>query len=220
MSETSNDNIIQKEDSKTPVVKFEESISSSNSSQNDNDNIYFSSNNLLLKNDFCSKTNPSRQSNNRLGLFDSEDLELTKKNLFNSTIKKLEDQKINEGLSTDRTSVIKVKNYNSPRKRYSVFKLIEKDKKYKKDLNSLFLEQKKQNEMANKKKERMDVYGNVINRRNRRKVRISFIDEINNVPLANVVDIESYKNYNYMVGIPKEEKVNKISANCLCCSIY
>ena len=152
MSETSNDNIIQKEDSKTPVVKFEESISSSNSSQNDNDNIYFSSNNLLLKNDFCSKTNPSRQSNNRLGLFDSEDLELTKKNLFNSTIKKLEDQKINEGLSTERTSVIKVKNYNSPRKRYSVFKLIEKDRKYKKDLNSLFLEQKKQNEMQNKKK--------------------------------------------------------------------
>ena len=71
-------------------------------------------------------------------------------------------------------------------------------------------------------RERRDVYGNLICKKNRRKVRVTFADEIDeDKPLASVIDIESYKNYNYIFGMPKEDTINKnISTNCQCCILF
>ena len=66
----------------------------------------------------------------------------------------------------------------------------------------------------------MDIYGNIINKKNRKKIKISFIDNITNQPLVNVIDIESFKNYNYIDGIPQEEKMYNISSKCQCCLIF
>ena len=51
---------------------------------------------------------------------------------------------------------------------------------------------------------------------------LSFADEIDeDKPLASVIDIESYKNYNYIFGMPKEDTINKnISTNCQCCILF
>ena len=221
MSENSDDS--QKINEKPLEIKVESSISSNNS-QNDGD-IFFSSNlisklsksNIETKIPATSRTFHDSDSKEK-GLFDSEDICIQKKNLFdlnNTPITKSEYKKPNDALSTEPGS-IKVKNIKSPNKRYSVFKLIEKDKKFKKD--PLFIEPKKEGESP--KKQRRDIYGNVINKKNKRKIKISFIDKVANQPLADIIDIECFRKYNYLEGIPKEEKLKNINTNCQCCSIF
>ncbi len=142
-----------------------------------------------------------------------------KKNLFgsnNTPIHKMRNKKLNDALSTDPGS-IKVKNIKSPKKRYSVFKLVEKDKKYKKEYH--LKELKKEIDLP-KKKERTDIYGNVINKKNKKKIKVSFIDKITTQPLAEVIDIESFRKFNYVQGFPKEGKMNNLNINCQCCSIF
>ena len=226
MNDNSQENVTHKEESKPFAIKLQEqeSIDSSNNSQNsqNEDDLYFSSNFLISKSDFCSKTiQPNSNSNNKLDIFDSEDILLKKKNLFNTTcLQKSDNKEISEGISTDQGSVIKVRNYNSPRKRYSVFKLIEKDKRNKKDLSPFFVKKKEDESPVPEKKERTDIYGNIINKKNKKKVKVSFVDDVTNQPLTNVIDIESYKKYNYIFGIPKEEKLNNITSNCVCCIVF
>ena len=71
------------------------------------------------------------------------------------------------------------------------------------------------------KKERVDRFGTVINKKNKRKVKITFCDQIRFEPLINVVKIESFKKYNFMMGMPKEDKYLGISKNnCQCCILY
>ena len=77
-------------------------------------------------------------------------------------------------------------------------------------------------ENDNTSRERRDVYGNLICKKNRRKVRVTFADEIEEEkPLASVIDIESYKKYNYIFGMPKVDTINKnITTNCQCCNVF
>ena len=194
-------------------IKLKQSLDSSNDSRNE-DEIFFSSNCLLMKNNLMSKTQP--QKNKKGKIFDSMDLEIKKK-LFVSEIAQKSDNKRNsEAISTEPTS-IKVKNYKSPKKRFSVIKLIEKNKRNKKDI-SRFAIKKEEKETSPEKKERTDIYGNVICKKNKKNVKVSFVDKVTSQPLVNIVDIESFKNYNYIYGIPKEEKIDK-NTNCQCCII-
>ena len=219
MSESSEENIEQKYGSK-PLVLNLHSLDDSNSSQNDD--IIFSSNFLLSKYDYGSKTSVTTRSNNK-NILTSEDILIEKKNLFNSTsnpINRVDKRKWDDVLSTE-PGLIKVKNYNSPSKKYSVFKLIEKDKKSKKEFKFQLSDLKKEKEEKTpNKKERYDIYGNVINKKNKKNFKVSFIDTVTQQPLADVIDIECFRKYNYTVGIPKEEKINNISTNCQCCFIY
>jgi hypothetical protein len=230
MSESSGDNKENKETIEPITVKVEESEESSSSSRkDDDDDVYFPSNiENIQKLNFISNTTSSKPTNNNLETLDSDRLHL-KKNLFRSnSLQKSDSKKASEALSTsrgsDKGSFIRVRNYNSPRKRYSVFKLIEKDKRYKKDINSLFFDQKKNNSKIEKEKvkvkERTDIYGNIINKKNKRKVKVSFIDRVTEQPLVKVIEIKSYKNFNYIEGLPKEEKLGKVKTICVCCSIF
>ena len=87
----------------------------------------------------------------------------------------------------------------------------------------------------NEKIERMDRYGTVINKKNRKKIKVTFIDEINNNnncnnnnnnknnKLISVIKIESFKKYNIILGMPKEDYYlgnNKNISICKCCVIY
>ena len=54
----------------------------------------------------------------------------------------------------------------------------------------------------------------------KKKIKVSFIDKVTHQPLCKVIDIESFRNFNYNEGIPKEEKIKKISTNCQCCSVF
>lgn len=217
LDEKSDDNFEKKSEDKSQNQSKDKSKDSSSNSEKSSEEVYFSTNYNVPKLNFNLKTIQPHKTNEKMGVFDSEDIELKK----NTEIKK-----INEAISTDRgterDSVIKIRNTNSHRKRYSVFKLVEKDKRYKKDLNSVFLDQKKVNETNETaiKKERTDIYGNIINKKNKKKVKVSFADKDNNKPLVNVVEIKSYKNFNYIEGMPKEREVKKVDTLCVCCSVF
>ena len=227
MSEISEDNKESKETIEPVTVKVEESEESSSSSKKDDDDDLYSPSHpeFIKKLNFISNTTSSKPANNNIGALDSDRSDL-KNNLFRTdSLQKSDSKKASEQLSTsrgsDKGSFIKVRNYHSPRKRYSIFRLIEKDKRYKKDINSLFLDPKKNNSKNEneKVKERTDIYGNIINKKNKRKVKVSFIDKVTEQPLAKVIEIKSYKNFNYIEGMPKEEKSGKVKTTCVCCSI-
>jgi hypothetical protein len=227
MNESSEESSDQKAEIKAsgPLsIQLHSIDSSSNSSQNE-DNIYFSSK-YLSKYVISSKattTNKSLQLSNNKDIFNSDDIFLKKQNLFTHTdspIQKVKERKSKDDLST-QPGMIKVKNLSSPKKRYSVFKLVEKEKKTKKEFISPFIEHKKRKEIETPiKKERHDIYGNVINKKNKKNIKISFIDKATQKPLVNIIDIECFRNYNYVSGIPNEEHMKKITSNCQCCLIF
>ena len=54
---------------------------------------------------------------------------------------------------------------------------------------------------------------------NKKNVKVSFIDKVTTQPLVNVIPIECFRNYNYIDGMPKEEKTDN-KANCQCCITF
>ena len=200
------------------ILKLKSSLDSSNNSQNE-EGINFSSNCLFLDSNHICKTNPNQASKNGK-IFESIDLNIKKK-LFSSEIgHKLENKKSSEALSTEPNS-IKIKNYNVQTKKFSVIRLIEKEKRSRKDLNRFIVKknEKEEKEESNENKERRDIYGNIISKKNKKNVKVSFIDKVTTQPLANVINIECFKKYNYIYGIPKEEKIEK-NIDCKCCIIF
>lgn len=76
------------------------------------------------------------------------------------------------------------------------------------------------------KKERTDRNGITINKKNKRKVKITFIDQIDkDKKLVTEIKIESFKQYNVMLGMPKEDYYhgnngnNRNNQDCCCCLI-
>ena len=213
MDDSSSEEIIPKTDQKPFTIQLKPSLDNSNNSQNDEDDIYFSTNCLLnVKTDYKSSLHLAKKKK----LFDSEDIDF-KKNLFTSDNGQKSDlKKSSEVLSTEPTSFV-VKNLNSPRKKYSVIKMVEKRKmRDNKRFTNKIVETK---EPQRDKKERLDFYGNVIKRRNKKKVKVSFIDVVTSQPLAEVINIESFKNYNVIEGMPGDDGTVK-SAECVCCLIF
>ena len=100
----SSEEVVQKTEPKPFRIQLKSSLD--NSSQNDEEDIYFSTNCLLkLKTEIKSSSNLPKKKK----LFDSEDSDF-KKNLFNSeSLLKSDNKKSSEGLSTEPTSFI-VKN--------------------------------------------------------------------------------------------------------------
>ena len=75
-------------------------------------------------------------------------------------------------------------------------------------------------EKINQKKEqeksvRIDKNGTIINKKNKKKVKISF-----NSPFENVEYIKSFKKYNVVYGFPKNDVYIKQQDNCQCCQIW
>ena len=210
MDESSEENIVLKTEPKPYMMQLKPLLD--NSSQNDDDDIYFSTNCLLKLKCENKLSNPLP---NKKKLFDSED-SYFKKNLFISDSGQKSDlKKSSEVLSTEPTSFT-VKNYNSPRKKY-VIKMVEKKKKNERILFTNKIVET--NETENNKKERLDFYGNVIKKKNKKKVKVSFIDNVTTHPLVEVINIESFKNFNYIEGMPKEN-VKVTNAECVCCLIF
>ena len=158
MDESSGDDMILKTEPKPFMIQLKPSLD--NSSQNDDDDIYFSTNCLLkLKND----------------------------------------------------------NKSLPNKKKYVIKMVEKKKRNERILFTNKIVETKETE--NKKKERLDFYGNVIKKKNKKKVKVSFIDNVTSHPLVEYINIESFKNFNYIEGMPKEN-VKVANAECVCCLIF
>lgn len=225
MSVSSNEDleIIKEKDSQNLIINLQDSFSGSNKLSNDLD---------LDKSPKNPQTNLKEQSSPKL--FYYQDSDNTNKTLFtsdnsdpknkisNNTLnQKYSKNKVNP-LLTDPDSIMS-SNPQSPRKKkFTVFKMVEKSK-YKKyfDTPTNSKETKKEEENQTGR-ERRDIYGNLINKKNKRKIKVSFIDEIEEgKPFASVTKIESYKKYNYIFGFPSEENFNKnVRTNCQCCLVY
>ena len=212
MDDSSEEEVIQKTEPKPFTIQLKPSLD--NSSQNDDDDIYFSTNCLLkIKTDYKTSVPLSKKKK----LFDSDDVDF-KKNLFNSdNAQKSDLKKSSEVLSTEPTSFV-VKNLNSPRKKYSVIKMVEK-RKHRRD-NEFFTHKiVETKDVSSDKKERRDFFGNVIKRKNKKKVKVSFIDVVTSQPLADVINIESFKNYNCIEGAPDEDG-KPTNTECVCCLVF
>lgn len=111
------------------------------------------------------------------------------------------------------------------KKRNMLVDIMEKSKKINSPRKSVICFQEFQTKEENPKKERKDVYGIPINRRNRKKIKVTFSDTINNNnknvknQLAEIIPIASYKKYNYIEGIQREEELINYKSTCQCCLI-
>jgi hypothetical protein len=212
MDDSSEEEVIQKTEPKPFTIQLKPSLD--NSSQNDDDDIYFSTNCLLkIKTDYKTSVPLSKKKK----LFDSDDVDF-KKNLFNSdNAQKSDLKKSSEVLSTEPTSFV-VKNMNSPRKKYSVIKMVEK-RKHRRDNDFFTHKIVETKDVSSDKKEGRDFFGNVIKRKNKKKVKVSFIDVVTSQPLADVINIESFKNYNCIEGAPDEDG-KPTNTECVCCLVF
>ena len=91
--------------------------------------------------------------------------------------------------------------------------VLEEKMKYKNNKKTYILEEKE--EKKDEKNLRKDKNGVPICRKNRRKVKISF-----ETPFVVETPIESYKKYNILLGIPREDNyMNSKLGECQCCNL-
>ena len=194
------------------------SLSSSNKSNNDVDDLYKSVNNIARI---------SKMSSLSRNLYNSESDDLFKyqKNKISSSSTEIRTKNGSKKVSNNSTvpnSVLVVNNLSpTKKKKLSSFKMIEKSK-YKKIFDAQEFNARRVDPETTTGRERRDAFGNVIKKKNKRKIKVSFLDEIKeNQPLADIIDIESFKRYNIIIGMPKDDNSkNNGSSNCQCCMIF
>ena len=115
------------------------------------------------------------------------------------------------------------------RRRNSLIDIMEKSKKDNNAYRRSIINISSQDDIKSKDKiskiERKDAFGTPINKRNKRKIKVTFRDMTNNEngakPLAEIIPIASFKKYNYIEGGPREEgDIITNTASCQCCLIY
>ena len=190
---------------------FQESFSSSNQSNNDFETTKSVNNQMTNP----TKLIPHNNNNQIKALFNSENLETKNISPSYSLKQKFDFQKTDPNYNSE-TNLISPK-----KKKMSMFKMVQKSK-YKKFFETPLTYTKKEDEENETGRERRDAFGNMINKKNKRKIKVSFADELKEEkPLVSVINIESFKKYNIILGMPSENTLNKnMSANCQCCSIY
>ena len=223
MSEGSNidldiDNIGRK-NSRNFKIKLQESFSSSNKSNNDYE-MTKSGSNPMATSKISSLKDVSQNTPPNL-LYKSDFSDIKNRISSNSLVQRFPDKRL-EPVQLDSNTITEIKSKSPKKARFSMIRMVEKSK-YNKYFNSPVKATKKiEEESDNTSRERRDVYGNLICKKNRRKVRVTFADEIDeDKPLASVINIESFKKYNYIFGMPKVDTINKnITTNCQCCNVF
>ena len=216
MSDNSNIDLENSNNKNSPnlIIQLHESFSSSNKSNNVHEIAK-----ILNKSPIKSNKKESYQEHdNDKTLFTSDNSEVKKNASSNSIKLKYSKNKIFS--STEDNSIILPNPQSPKKKKYTVFKMVEKER-YKKYFESPTKNAKIEEEIETGR-ERRDYYGTEIKRKNKRKIKITFVDEINeNKPLAEVINIESYKKYNYIFGMPSEANFNhNLKTNCQCCITF
>ena len=75
----------------------------------------------------------------------------------------------------------------------------------------------KKEDNKNKKAKRTDRNGIEICKKNKKKIKVTFIDKIDeNQPFEDIIDIQSIKKYNVCYGLPKGDKYIKETVCCSC----
>ena len=69
-------------------------------------------------------------------------------------------------------------------------------------------------------KKRFDRMGVEINSKNKKKIKISFVDTALGKPLVEVINIESYKDFNVIGYSPPEKEVFGKTSTCCSCNVF
>ena len=110
--------------------------------------------------------------------------------------------------------IIKIKKYNNILKPIDITK-----KKSNNNMNKFSIKLPKIN--ISKKKIRTDRNGVEINHKNKKKEKVTFIDQIEDIPFTDVVEIENLKQYNVMYGIREGKEIYVRETCCTkACYIY
>ena len=129
-------------------------------------------------------------------------------------IKKFSKFRINKNIKSEKRLLSKYKK----NKILTILKNSEKTKMKKKE--SINDDNKKEDITIEPKKLRYDNYGNVINKKNKKMVHIVFADELNEKSITEEIQIESFKRFNYIKGLPKEDLMYPSNIFNKCCNIY
>ena len=113
----------------------------------------------------------------------------------------------------DKESLNKRSSFSPNKKRIKL--VLEEKKKNRGNRRSIYAVEHKEEKKEEEKIYRKDRNGTEIRKKNKKKVKISFEE-----PFVNIIPIESFKRYNIILGLPKEEKYYKEHDNCQCCLIY
>ncbi len=222
MSENSKmelDVIKDDDDSRNYKIIAHNSFSSLNKSNEEEEDFYKSVNNIA---------GISKMSSLSRNLHNSESDNLIKyeKHKFSSSSTEIRTKNGSKKVS-DNSPIpnhILVSNSLSPskKKKISSFKMVEKSK-YKKIFDAQDFNARRVDQETITGRERRDAFGNAIKKKNKRKIKVSFVDQLHEgQPLANVIDIESFKKYNFIIGMPKEDNIknNNVNSNCQCCVMF
>ena len=128
-------------------------------------------------------------------------------------IKKFSKFKINKNIKSEKRLLSKCNKNNF----LTLLKISEKTKKKKKEPTN---DKKKEDIPIEPKKVRYDNYGNIINKKNKKIVHIVFADELNKRSITEEIYIESFKKFNYLKALPKEDLFKSSNAFNKCCNIY
>lgn len=224
MSDNSNIDLENSKDKNSPnlVLELQESFSSSNKSNNEHEIIKALNKSPLKskkKNHDQILLKESFQEHDIDKTFFTSDNSEVKENISSNSVN-LKHSNNKFFNSTDNNSIVLPNPQSPKKKKFSVFKMVEKER-YKKYYESPTKNLKIEEEIETGR-ERRDYYGTEIKKKNKRKIKISFVDEINeDKPLAEVINIEGYKKYNYIIGMPSEANFNRnLKANCQCCITF
>ena len=135
-------------------------------------------------------------------------------------IKKFSKFKINKNENNEKKGK-KFLAKNSTSKLLELFKNSERSKNKVTKKESITDTYKKTDVSEPKKKTRFDNFGNLIDKKNKKNVHIAFIDQLmNGRSITEKIQIESFKNYNYVKGLPKKDVYNPTNNFHKCCFIF
>ena len=115
----------------------------------------------------------------------------------NSKIKQINNNTTTNAITkSPSTEVLKIKRFNSP---------IRTKKPINTNSDRFAPKISKIATNNNNKKIRTDRNGTEINHKNKKLVKVTFIDQVDSVPFTDIVEIESVKKYNYVMGLPEQD---------------
>jgi hypothetical protein len=180
---------------------------------NDNEQSQLKNNTLLLNNVNNNNDNTNNINNDNKN---NENNNINKNYLFVNVINE------NKSINSENTPNSKSRNLLSPnpnqltnRGKFSTKPSNEMTKIIFKEPPKFLAVKKEDNK--NKKAKRTDRNGIEICKKNKKKIKVTFIDKVDeNQPLEDIIDIQSIKKYNVCYGLPKGDKYIKETVCCSC----
>jgi hypothetical protein len=211
--ETEN-NVNNNENKPSNILEINIPISENNkfSSKSRNENLedrYYSHNSVVDMSKYKVGSFDDNSSNNNKKFNNSENKKLKDDEILHL---KVTEESVNSNGMKKSKKLSPISKHKNKKKKLL---FLEEKNKYKSPKKSLFEDERKEEKKEEEKVYRKDKNGVPICKKNKKKVKISF-----ERPFEIITPIESYKKYNILLGMPKDENFNEKLGECQCCSLF